>query len=285
MRTVLIIVAWIVVANLGFLLILAVQDLHERRKKHREVRRLLALVPSPGHPLLRATHGRRRLVGRSLGAVAAVVVMGGIAMASPTIRDAVVSGAIRAGDIVAGDVHVGEEAAEEPSPSSGTEGSRSPSGETRPRDRSGSTEGVSGGGQDRGDGTAAGPGPAPSPPPGGTPSPAGAAEPVPSPSPSPAASDPPAPPDVTFTATAEPTSPTTIVVSWNRVPTATAYSVARSIIGSNGWVEVASVPAGKRSTVSDGLLPGTTYLFRVTATLARDGEEVDETSATTPPDA
>jgi len=284
-RTVLVIVAGIVVANLGFLLILAAQDLHERRKERREVRRLHDLFRSPGHPLLRATHGPKRLVGRSVVAVAAVVVLGGVAIASPTIRDAVVSGAIRAADIVAGDAHLGEGAAEETSPSSRTEGSRSPSGETRPPADSGSAESVSGGGENRGDGRGAGAEPTPPAPPGETPSPSGAAEPVPSPSPSPAPSDPTPPPDVPFTATAEPTSPTTIVVSWDRVPTATAYSVTRSILGSNDWVDVARVPAGKRSTVSGELQPGTTYLFRVTATIARGGEEVDETSATTPPDA
>ena len=281
MRTVLVIVACVVAANLGLVLALALQDVLARRKRRREIARLDALFDPPARPFSRASHGRTRLANRAQVAAAVFVVLSGVAMAHPSIRDAVVATADRAAGVVAGDREPGATPAEgTTSPSHATDGSAPPDAGTRPdagRDRAGSSGGSA-------DGDRRAPGAEPAPTPAHDPaSPSASVEVVPSSPPAP--SDPPEPTDTALAPTAEPTSPTTVVVSWNRVPTAKAYSVTRAIAGSDGWVEVEGVSAGKRSVVSADLQPGTTYRFRVTATLAGGGEQVAEAFATTPAEA
>jgi hypothetical protein len=276
-----VIVACVVAANLALVLSLALHDLHQRRRRRREISRLNALFDAPAHALSPARRGGSRLIIRSTVAAAAVLVLSGVAMADPTIREAIISTANRAADVVIGEREPGSAAADETtSPPSSSERSASPSAGERPADP-GRSEAVGGANGNVREGTA--PGPEPPPAAGDGSSPSEPTDDVPTPTPPDTPSDPSTSPDPTFTAEAEATSPTTILVTWSRMPTAKAYSVSRAISGSSDWSEVARVPAGKVSAVSNELEPGTTYLFRVTAMLARGGEEpVAQTSATTP---
>jgi hypothetical protein len=79
-----------------------------------------------------------------------------------------------------------------------------------------------------------------------------------------------------------PSSATTIEVAWSDVSGETGYRVERSLDADAGWLEVATTLAGVTSYADDGLVPGTTYFYRVFATAAEgDSPPSDVVSATT----
>jgi Fibronectin type III domain len=79
-----------------------------------------------------------------------------------------------------------------------------------------------------------------------------------------------------------PSSATVIEVAWSDVSGEIGYRVERSLDADVGWVEVATTLAGVTSYVDDGLVPGTTYFYRVFATAAEgDSPPSDVVSATT----
>jgi hypothetical protein len=87
---------------------------------------------------------------------------------------------------------------------------------------------------------------------------------------------------VPLVASATARSSTEIELSWNDLPTATSY-VVESPDGLGGWTTVVQPPDGEMSTVVAGLIPDTTYGFRVRATTESEDVVSDVTSATTLP--
>jgi fibronectin type 3 domain-containing protein len=80
-------------------------------------------------------------------------------------------------------------------------------------------------------------------------------------------------------------SSTQIDLTWNDVTTETGYRVEGSPDGSSGWVTLATTGQDVTTHSDGGLLPGTTYYYRVIATNAgSDSGPSDVASATTKPD-
>jgi Fibronectin type III domain len=79
-----------------------------------------------------------------------------------------------------------------------------------------------------------------------------------------------------------PSSATQIEVAWSDVSGEIGYRVERSRDADAGWVEVATTLAGVTSYVDEGLVPDTTYFYRVFATTTDgDSPPSDVVSATT----
>jgi hypothetical protein len=113
-RVALFIVACIVVANLAFVVYLTLRYFIHRRRRRREIDGLEALM----QPSFRGPSRRGRAVGGSTVVAAMVVLVSGVEMATPEIRDAVISTVDGAVDAVIEGREVDAAGAEEtPSPS------------------------------------------------------------------------------------------------------------------------------------------------------------------------
>jgi fibronectin type 3 domain-containing protein len=89
-------------------------------------------------------------------------------------------------------------------------------------------------------------------------------------------------PTVPATIAALPRSPTSIHLSWDEVPTATAYHIERSDDGDTGWDAIARTEVDVTTYVDTGLSSETTYFYRVLAmTEAGEAPPSDVVSATT----
>ena len=268
------VVAWILVVNVAYAVWFAVTEFVLARRARREMSELEALwrLPSP-------RRGRR--LGRVLAGSLAVLVVGGVAIASP--RDVAEHIAERVSHVigsVAGDPDDGERAAP-------AEAGVAPSNPAPTRHdsvaRRESMDVKAGSSDDRGrseavvdDAVAPTGAPAPTPGAGGPPP---ATEGTPSPS-APLDPSPTAPPALTFDASADAVSTSAIVVMWERVPTATTYTVHRSDVGGAPLL-VGEVSAGKREILVEGLSAGASYDFTVTALSPHGVLGTSSASATT----
>lgn len=276
MRTVLLAVVWILALNLLAALVLALAEVHARRKIRREIDALEHLW----HLEQRAARAQQgtRFAGRTLVAATAMLVLSGVAWASPGARE-----------LVAETVSVVVDLAEQPSGDKANEGS----GAASP-----SIDGSSSSARDvppvvtprperepgqRTAGEVAGEAAPPIESPSGTAPPPSATTP-PTASPSPAVDDPVSqlPAVVPFEATATVLSASSIEVGWTAVPTATGFLVERSVDGVT-WSSIAQVGPETWSFVNSSLLPSTLYQYRVHATMPSGAEQVADVEATTSP--
>lgn len=277
MRTVLLAVVWILALNLLAALVLALAEVHARRKIRREIDALEQLW----HLEQRAARAQQRgtrFAGRTLAAATAMLVLSGVAWASPDAREVVVdtvSGVVQdLTDQPSGDKADG---VSDPGPSvAGSSSARdvppvvTPRVDREPGQRT--AEEVAG--------EAAPPIESPT----GTTSPPSATTSPPVASPSPVVEAPVSPPPavVPFEATATVLSASSIEVGWTAVPTATGFLVERSLDGVT-WGPIAQVGPEARSVISSSLEPSTLYRFRVHATMPSGTPQMAEAEATTSP--
>lgn len=278
MRTVLLAVVWILALNLLAALVLALAEVHARRKIRREIDALEQLW----HLEQRAVRSQQRgtrFAGRTLVAATAMLVLSGVAWASPGAREVVVdtvSGVVQ--DLTeqpSGDKADGASDATSPSDAGSSSTARdlppvvAPQVQREP-------------GQRTPDEVAAEAGPPIESPSGTAPPPTASTSP-PAASPSPTVDAPVSPPPavVPFEATANVLSASSIEVGWTAVPTATGFFVELSLDYGVTWQAVAQVGPEARSVISSSLSPSTLYRFRVRATMPSGIEQVDDVEAIT----
>jgi hypothetical protein len=270
------VVAWILAINVAYAAWLAISEFVRGRRARREVGTLDAMWQLPDVP-----RGARRRPSRVLAGALAVVVLGGVAIATPAGEEVVstvggVIGDLRGepddGDVAeAGD----DDALVSPDAKPTREPSTSPTPSDDPRDR---PRGNGGGPGEVTNDPGRDPTSSPATPPDAGVAPSVDASPSPTTSPEPS----PPPPVGTFASAAEALSDTEISVTWERVPSATGYLVLRSD-GGGAPVLVADLSAGKRVTVASDLSADTTYDFTITAQSSDGVLATSSASATTLP--
>jgi hypothetical protein len=92
-------------------------------------------------------------------------------------------------------------------------------------------------------------------------------------------------PPVATTVTADATDPTSIDLTWVDVDDDAGYRIERSTDGTTDWVAIATTGQDVTAATDAGLVPGTTYFYRVFATNADgDSPPSEVVTATTAPD-
>lgn len=277
MRTVLLAVVWILALNLLAALVLALAEVHARRKIRREIDALEQLW----HFEQRAARVQQRgtrFAGRTLVAATAMLVLSGVAWASPGAREVVVdtvSGVVKdLTDPPSGDKADGASDA----PSTTDAGSSSSARDVPPV----ATPRVDREPGQRTAGEVAGEAAPPIESPSETTSPPSATTPPSAASPAPVVETPVSPPPavVPFEAAASVLSASSIEVGWTALPTATGFLVERSHDGVT-WTPIAQVGPETWSFVDSSLLPSTPYWYRVHATMPSGAPQMAETEATT----
>jgi hypothetical protein len=270
MDNLLLALAAILALNVGFGVRIAFSELRSRRRIRREVDVLESMWRHDPDPAERVTL-RSRLAGRATAVAAAVVMLSGVAIATPA-GDAVVSTFTG----VVNRLTTNESQFEASAPGPRDSGAGSSEATSPEPDAPGvRPDGTSREPHANGEGGQASTPPAPIPSEGQDPAPT--ETPVPSLHPTPTESVAPA----AFGASASARSSTEIELSWNDLPTATGY-VVESPDGLGGWTTVTQLPDGEMSTIVTELTPDTTYEFRVRATTESGDVVSDVTSATTP---